>query len=167
MRHSGLSHAILRPSFVFGPDGGALPRFLRIARLAPVTPVIGHGKQRIQPVWVDDVARAVKLALGRDDDQLAELGGPDVVDWNELWKRLKDVLGTHRPALHLPSWLLRAPATVLERLPNPPLTRDQLRMLQLGDNVVSDGGTAMRNLGLGQLLGLDEQLARAVAAMDR
>ena len=165
VRQSGLSHAILRPSFVFGTDGGALPRFLRIARLAPVTPVIGKGTQRIQPIWVDDLARAVKLSLGREGDLVVELGGPDAVDWNVLWQRLKAALGTRRASFHVPTWLIRPPAAVFERLPNPAITRDQLRMLQLGDNVVSDGGLAMRELGLGELLPLDEQLARAVTAV--
>lgn len=164
VRRCGLGHAILRPSFVFGPDGGVLPRFLRLARLAPVTPVIGRGTQRLQPIWVEDVARAAALALARDDDVLVELGGPDVVDWNELWRRLQEVLDTRRPAVHLPAWLLRGPAAVLERLPGPLLTRDQLRMLELGDNVVSDGGAGMRELGLREPLPLAEQLARAAAA---
>jgi len=162
---SGLSHAILRPSFVFGSDGGALPRFMRIARLAPVTPVIGSGAQRLQPIWVDDVARAVTRSLDRDDDLLAELGGPDVVDWNVFWARLKSALGTHRPSLRLPTWLLSGPALLLEQLPHPPLTRDQLRMLQLGDNVVTDGGASLRALGLADVLPLEEQLARAAAAL--
>jgi NADH dehydrogenase len=164
VRSCGIGHAILRPSFVFGPDGGSLPGFLSIARLAPVTPVIGKGTQRIQPIWIENATRAVGLALAREDDLLVELGGPDVVDWNTLWARLKEALGTRRPAMHVPPWLLRAPAAVLERLPSPPLTRDQLRMLQLGDNVVSDRGAGMRDLGLDDLLPLDEQIARAVAA---
>ena len=46
---------IFRPSFVFAKDGGILPTFRRLARLSPVTPIIGSGKQRIQPIWVDDV----------------------------------------------------------------------------------------------------------------
>ncbi len=153
----------MRPSFVFGGDGGALPEFARIARLAPVTPVIGSGTQRLQPIWVDDLARAVTLAVRSRDDLLVELGGPDVVDWNEFWARLKAALGTRRPALHLPFWLMRPPARVLELLPNPPVTRDQLSMLQLGDNVVSDAGASMNALGLRDLLPLDEQLQRAVA----
>lgn len=172
---SGLPHAILRPSFVFGTDGGALPRFLRIARLAPVTPIVGPGTQRLQPIWVEDLARAVRLALVHDGgfgqkppaggpELLFELGGPDVVDWNELWARLKQALGARRPSAHLPPWLLRPQAFLLERLPNPPLTRDQLTMLALGDNVVTDGGWSMERLGLRDLVPLDEQLARAVTA---
>jgi uncharacterized protein YbjT (DUF2867 family) len=162
VRASGLSHAILRPSFVFAGDGGALAQFTRIARLAPVTPVIGSGAQRLQPIWADDLARAVTLAVRSDNDLLVELGGPDVVDWNEFWSQLKAALGTRRPALHLPFWLMRPPALLLERLPNPPVTRDQLRMLQLGDNVVSDGGASMEALGLRDLLPLAEQLRHAV-----
>ena len=168
---SGLAHAVLRPSFVFGTDGGALPQFVRIARLAPVTPVIGPGTQRLQPIWVDDLARAVRLALagtvGSDPGappMLCELGGPDIVDWNGFWRRLKTALGTRRPALHLPFWLMRAPALVLERLPSPPVTRDQLTMLSLGDNVVGDGGASMSRLGLRDPVPLDEQLRRVVAA---
>ena len=160
---SGIPHTILRPSFVFGSDGGALPRFLRIARLSPVTPVIGSGAQRLQPIWVDDLARAVRLALTADQE-LVELGGPDVVDWNELWRRIKGALGTDRPALHLPLWLMRPQAFLLERLPNPPLTRDQLTMLTLGDNVVGDDGLGQAALGSVDLLTLEQQLSRAAAS---
>jgi NADH dehydrogenase len=162
MAESGIPHTILRPSFVFGHDGGALQRFLRIARLSPVTPVVGAGTQRLQPIWVDDLARAVRLALDTDQE-LVELGGPDVVDWNELWRRIKHALGTHRPAIHLPLWLMRPQAFLLERLPNPPLTRDQLTMLTLDDNVVGDGGAGQARLGLREAVTLDQQLSRAVA----
>ncbi len=156
---SGIPSAILRPSFVFGPDGGVLPRFLRIARLAPVTPVIGTGRQRLQPIWVDDLARAVAATLGEQGPGgVIELGGPDIVDWNELWRLLKNAQGTRRPALHLPTWLLRPQALLLERLPGAPLTRDQLTMLSLGDNVVSDRGSSQARLGLGALVPLVEQV---------
>ena len=57
VRESGLEHVIFRPSFVFGRDGGILPTFRTLAKVAPVTPIVGSGKQRIQPIWVDDVAK--------------------------------------------------------------------------------------------------------------
>ncbi len=161
---SGVEHVVLRPSFVFGADGGALPRFLRIARLAPVTLVLGPGTQRVQPIWIDDVVRAVRLGLDADEAVgPVELGGPDAVTWNDLWGRLKTALGTRRPALNVPFWLARGPAAVLEKLPTAPLTRDQLRMLEGPDNIVTDGGASMRQLGLGERVPLDEQLRRAVS----
>ena len=66
--------------------------------------------------------------------------------------------------MHVPFWLARGPAALFERMPPALLTRDQLRMLEGPDNVVSDGGASMRRLGLGELVGLDEQLRRAAAA---
>jgi len=160
VRESGFEFVILRPSFVFG-DGGALATFLRLARRSPVTPIIGDGTSRIQPVWVDDVARAVAESLERPDaaGKTLELGGPEIVTWNDFWARLKKAAGIRRPSVHVPFSVMRIQATLLEKLPNPPLTRDQLRMLQAGDNVVT-GEDAAAVLGL-ELVPLDEQLRRA------
>ena len=160
---SGLEHVIFRPSFVFAKDGGILPTFRRLAKVAPVTPITGSGKQRIQPIWIDDVA--AYFAQGVDKPEAAngtfELGGPDAVSWNEFWARLKRALGQRRPSVHVPMALMRANALVTERLPgNIPLTRDLLTMLEHGDNVVSND-EAVRTFRL-PLVPLDEQLRRAV-----
>jgi uncharacterized protein YbjT (DUF2867 family) len=164
--HGSIGHAILRPSFVFGLGGGALPRFLRLARAMPVTLVLGPGTQRVQPIWLDDAVAAILLALDREgaDRPPVQLGGPDAVTWDELWRRITAALGTRRPHVHVPFWLARGPASLLERLPDAVLTRDQLRMLEGPDNVVGDGGASMQELGLAELVPLDEQLRRAVAA---
>lgn len=164
---SGVEHVVLRPSFVFGTDGGALPRFLRVARLFPLTPVIGPGTQRVQPIWIDDLVRAVRFALDAElQERPVELGGPETVTWSALWRRIKAALGTRRPALHIPFWLARGPAALFERMPPALLTRDQLRMLEGPDNVVTDGGASMRTLGLGDLVPLDEQLRRGITGSD-
>jgi uncharacterized protein YbjT (DUF2867 family) len=162
VQDSGLAHVILRPSFVFGPDGGALPRFARIARLAPVTPIVGPGTQRLQPIWADDLAAIVTRCARGAESGLLQLGGPDVVDWNELWARLKRALGTRRPSLHIPFWLMRPQAFVLERLPNPPVTRDQLTMLAAGDNIAEPNDASRFGPDL-DLVPLDDQLRRALA----
>jgi uncharacterized protein YbjT (DUF2867 family) len=162
VRGSGLEHVIFRPSFVFARDGGILPTFRRLARLSPVTPIIGSGRQRIQPIWIDDVAAyfAEGVELGDAANRTFELGGPDVVTWNEFWQRLKRALGLRRPSVHVPIALMRANALLTERLPgNIPLTRDLLTMLEHGDNVVSNDD-AVRTFQL-PLLPLDEQLRRA------
>jgi NADH dehydrogenase len=161
VRESGREHVIFRPSFVFGRDGGVLPTFVRLARYAPVTPIIGPGTQRLQPIWVEDLAayyaRAVSLpeAAGRT----FEVGGPDAVTWNEFWERLKRVLGVRRPSVHVPFRAMRVQAALTERLPGAPVTRDQLTMLALGDNVVGDE-SAVETFRL-SLVPLDEQLRRA------
>ena len=81
--------------------------------------------------------------------------------WNEFWDRLKQALGIRRPSVHLPFGLMRAQATVLELLPKPPVTRDQLKMLAAGDSVVTTDD-AERTFGL-TLVPLDEQLRRSVS----
>ena len=162
VKASAIPHVIFRPSFIFAKDGGILPTFAKLARLMPVTPIVGSGTQRIQPIWADDVgayfAKAAELddALGRT----FELGGPEALSWNEFWERLKRARGTRRPSLHVPMGLARVNALVTERLPgNIPLTRDLLKMLEAGDNVVTD--TAAVEVFRLPLVPLDEQLRRA------
>jgi len=161
VKSSGMPYVIFRPSFIFAKDGGIIPTFAKLARLAPVTPIIGDGKQRIQPIWADDVgayfAKSVELdtAIGRT----FEIGGPDAVSWNEFWERLKKIRGIKRPSMHMPIGLMKVNALITERLPGDiPLTRDLLKMLQTGDNVVADQ-SATEVFGL-PLVPLDEQLRR-------
>jgi uncharacterized protein YbjT (DUF2867 family) len=162
VQHSGVPYVIFRPSFVFGRDGGILPTFRKLAKLTPVTPIVGSGEQRIQPIWADDVGayfeRAVDLEAATN--RTFELGGPDVVTWNEFWQRLKRTLGMRRPTVHVPVGLMKINALLTERLPgNIPLTRDLLKMLEHGDNVVTND-EAVQTFQL-PLVPLDEQLRRA------
>jgi len=161
VRESGLEHVIFRPSFIFGKDGGVLPTFVRLARYAPVTPIVGPGTQRLQPIWVDDVAEyyARALDLPQATGRTFEIGGPDAPTWNEFWERLKRTLGVRRPSVHVPFSVLRVQAALTEWLPGSPVTRDQLTMLELGDNVVTDP-SAVETFQL-PLVPLDEQLRRA------
>jgi uncharacterized protein YbjT (DUF2867 family) len=163
VRESGLEHVIFRPSFVFGPGGAALQQFTRIAKLAPVTPIVGSGTQRLQPIWIEDVGAyfAAGLAQSEATNRTFEIGGPDVITWNEFWERLKRTLGIRRPSIHLPFGLMRAQAAVLEKLPKPPVTRDQLKMLAAGDSVVTNTD-AVDTFNL-PLVPLDEQLRRSTA----
>jgi uncharacterized protein YbjT (DUF2867 family) len=161
VKESGLEHVIFRPSFVFGRDGGVLPTFVRLARLAPVTPIVGPGTQKLQPVWVEDLAEYYAHAVSEPAaaGRTFEIGGPDAVSWNEFWARLKRTLGVRRPSVHVPFGAMRLQATLTERLPGAPVTRDQLAMLELGDNVVTDT-SAVETFQL-PLVPLDEQLRRA------
>jgi uncharacterized protein YbjT (DUF2867 family) len=158
---AGTPYVIFRPSFVFGPDGGVLPTFARLARYSPVMPVPGRGTQRIQPIWADDVAAYFVRALDLDaaTNRRFDLGGPDQVTWDELYARLRRTYGRKGVTLHVPLGLMRMQAALLEHLPKPPLTRDMLRMLEAGDNVVGDSA-AVETFGI-PLLPLDDQLRNA------
>ncbi|MGD9511340.1 MAG: complex I NDUFA9 subunit family protein [Geminicoccaceae bacterium] len=141
---------ILRPSIVFGPEDNFFNRFACMSQFLPMLPLIGGGRTRFQPVYVGDVADAVMAGLSREDvaGRTFELGGPAVYTFRELMAYLLEVTGRRRMLVSLPFGLAALQATVLELLPVPPLTRDQVEMLKR-DNVVSPGTPGLAELGIG------------------
>jgi uncharacterized protein YbjT (DUF2867 family) len=165
VQSSGLEYTIFRPSFAFGADGGSLPIYIRQVRWSPVITVIGDGTRRLQPIWVDDVAAffVKSFAISEAVNRTFELAGPDVVTWDELYERLRRVLGKRRAKVHMPYGLVRAGAFVVEKIPvDFPLSRDAVTMLEFDDNV-TDIRPAVETFGI-EPISLDEQLRRAVAA---
>ncbi|MGC6517791.1 MAG: complex I NDUFA9 subunit family protein [Candidatus Puniceispirillaceae bacterium] len=140
---------ILRPSIIFGPGDGFFNRFGQMAMIAPALPVIGGGKNLMQPVFVGDVADAVIAALANKDtnDQIFELGGPKTYSFRELMAMTCEAIGRQRPLISVPFAFMHLPASILQLLPNPPVTRDQLYLLEQ-DNVVSKRAKKFSDLGM-------------------
>jgi NADH dehydrogenase len=159
---AGIEHVVFRPSFVFGKDGGILPMFLRQVKYSPLTPIVGGGEVRLQPIWVDDVAEFFAQAVDSPGaaGRTFEIGGPDAVTWNELYARIRKTLDVRRGTVHVPVGLVRAAAFFVERLPRAPITRDQLTMLTEGGDNVCDNGPALETFDV-DLVRLDEQIRRA------
>ena len=127
VRESGLTHTILRPSWVYGPEDKALNRFLGMSRFLPFVPLIGAaGKQRMQPVFVDDVGRAVAESLDNPAaaNQLFELGGPEVMSMSDVVRTALQVTGRRRLLLSSPKPIMKLVATLLQFAPGRPLTPD-------------------------------------------
>lgn len=141
--------SIIRPSIVFGPEDGFFNRFAVMARLSPVLPLIGGGGTRFQPVYVGDVADAVVKCV--EDPacrgETYELGGPAVYTFKELMELMLHEIRRRRLLVPLPFALARMQAALLELLPVPPLTRDQVALLRR-DNVVSEGARTLADLGI-------------------
>ena len=140
---------ILRPSVVFGPEDDFFNRFAEMARFSPALPLIGGGQTRFQPVYVGDVAQAAVKALTDPAcrGKTYELGGPRSYSFKELLQLLLKTTGRRRALVNLPFGLARLQATFLERLPVPPLTRDQVALLR-HDNVVGEGALTLADLGI-------------------
>ncbi|MGH6914929.1 MAG: complex I NDUFA9 subunit family protein [Geminicoccales bacterium] len=146
----GFPHAtILRPSIVIGPEDGFFNRFAAMARLLPALPLIGGGRTRFQPVYVGDVADAAVAALTREDvlGRTYELGGPRVYSFAELMRYMLEQIHRRRLLIPLSFELARLQARVLELLPEPPLTRDQVELLKR-DNVVAEDAAGLAELGV-------------------
>jgi uncharacterized protein YbjT (DUF2867 family) len=161
VKESGLEHTIFRPSFIFGRDGGLLPRLIRLNRFSPVVPVAGTKK--FQPIWVEDVAAyfAAGLWSPAAAGQTFELGGPDVVTFADVHDRIRKTLGKRRLAFQLPTGLLKAGASVGRVVPSLRGAPGAVAMLEFEDNV-TDIATAVETLGI-EPISLDDQLRRAIA----
>jgi uncharacterized protein YbjT (DUF2867 family) len=137
VRKSGLAWTIFRPSFIYGPRDKGINTLAQVVRRLPFVPVLGGGNTKIQPISVENVAKAFVAAIRNDGSigKTYDLCGPEVFTWNELYDKLQAILGTRKRKLHLPLPMARVQAAFFEKvLPNPPFTRDQLLMLQ-EDNV--------------------------------
>ncbi|WP_206931274.1 complex I NDUFA9 subunit family protein [Roseococcus thiosulfatophilus] len=142
------SATILRPSIVFGAEDAFFNRFGQMAMISPIMPVIS-GETRFQPVHVGDVADAVMAALARPEaaGRTYELGGPRAWTFRELLAFIVKETHRKRRLVNIPLGVARLQARFAELLPNPPLTRDQLILLQK-DNVVAPGALTLRDLGI-------------------
>ena len=127
VKEGGMTYTILRPSWIYGPEDNALNRFVRMARFLPCVPQIGNiGKQRMQPVFVEDVARAVADCLDNPaaDNRLFEIGGPEVLSMKEVVAIALEVADRRRFILAAPAGLMKLFAIVLQFMPGRPLTPD-------------------------------------------
>jgi NADH dehydrogenase len=140
---------IVRPSIVFGPEDGFFNLFAGLARFTPVLPLIGGGHTRFQPVYVGDVAEAVRAALVSADaaGRTYELGGPRVYSFRALLELMLSVIERRRLLVPVPFCLATAEAFFLEKIPMPLLTRDQVNQLKT-DNVVTPGAAGLADLGI-------------------
>ncbi len=146
---------IVRPSIIFGPEDEFFNRFASMAASAPLLPLVGGGRTRFQPVFVGDVAEAIKNACegAGTPGTIYELGGPETATFRQLLEQIRQWTDRHPGFMPLPFWMAKLIALVTWPLPNAlrPMTVDQVRLLQ-HDNVVSEAaieeGRTLAALGI-------------------
>lgn len=134
---SELAWTALRPSVLFGPEDEFANTFARLVPLTPIIfPIVGTEQSRFQPVWVEDVATTVLGSLADDSTvgQEFELGGPEVLTLEEIERRTLQALGARRIMIPFPLPLLRVIVALMEiAIPNPPVTKSLLELLQVSN----------------------------------
>ncbi len=163
VRESGIPYVILRPSWIFGPEDVALNRFLGMSRFLPFVPMIGDGnRQRLQPVFVDDVGRAVAEAVDNPaaENQVLAIGGPAVLTMNEIVRTALRVAGRRRLLLSAPKGVMKLAATFLQFMPGPPLTPDAIEFIT--QDALADPAEVQSKLGI-TVTPLPEALATYLA----
>ena len=133
------SAVILRPSVLFGPEDDFFNKFAAIARFSPFLPLVGGGHTRFQPVFAGDVASAIVGAIEdrAREGQVYELGGPQVRSFKELMQFMLTTIQRRRLLVPIPFAIAKFQAGVLQLLPKPLLTPDQVELLR-GDTIVSE-----------------------------
>lgn len=128
---AGIAVSILRPSVIFGRDDSFLNLFAGLVRPLPVVPLAG-ADVLFQPVWVEDVARAVACCLGeaRTAGKSYDLCGPGTYTLAQIVRYVAALQGLNRLVVPLPGWAAYAQAFVLEHLPGPVMTRDNLASMK-------------------------------------
>lgn len=137
VRSSALPWTIFRPSIIYGPGDGFVSMLARMMQRYPFVPIIGDGRQRVQPIPVEQVAEGFGRALLTPEavKQTYEVGGPEAVTITELVDRIGEALGRAQVAkIRVPLAMARPVARLLHPLHSFPLTSDQILMLQQ-DNV--------------------------------
>ena len=142
---SGLDVTVLRPSVIFGDPEGKMEFATQLfdEMIRPPIPAVGffmgrnpeQGAVVMSPVHIEDVASAF-LAVLADDGTIGQtfsLGGPEVLSWTEMIRRIAEATGKRKWILPMPTWIMRVGATFFDWLPFFPVTRGQLTMLEEGN----------------------------------
>jgi uncharacterized protein YbjT (DUF2867 family) len=155
IRESGITYTIFRPSLVYGPEDKVVNGFVKALRMTPVFPVPGTGRQKVQPVLVDDLAACVALALsGKGANGAYDVGGPELMTFDEMMRTIMEAAGLRRPIVHVPEGLMRTVGALGEMLPTPVLSRDAVTFVT-ADNacdiepLVRDFGIQLRPMRSG------------------
>ena len=140
---------ILRPSVLFGPDDAFFNTLAALVRLSPIVPVFGGGKAKVQPVYVGDVAEAAVrvLDVAEAAGKTFELGGPRIYTYAELMALVVEMTGRRRLLVPIPFVIAELQAAILSLLPDPPLTRDQVKLMKY-DNTASPEAPGLKDLGI-------------------
>jgi NADH dehydrogenase len=138
---SGLEYTIFRPSVIFGGKDKFTNMFARVMRISPVVMLPGYGTNMFQPVFVEDHVRAMSSSIDMEEtkSKVYEIAGARAYTFDEIVDKIALVLGRSRPLkIHIPMPVMKLGAALAEAmLSRPPITRDQLLMLQ-EDNVTSE-----------------------------
>jgi uncharacterized protein YbjT (DUF2867 family) len=140
---------IVRPAVMFASDDAFLTTILRLLRSLPAYPIFGDGKRKLQPVYVDDVAAAIAQILRQTQKPypIYELAGPRIYSYEELLRTISRIAGLRPVLMRMPFAFWNALAGAAEMLPQPPLTRNQVELMEI-DTTASETLSGFRALGI-------------------
>jgi NADH dehydrogenase len=142
LQGSGLSHAIVRPTVLFGKEDILINNIAHLLRRLPIFGVPGRGRYPVQPVFVDDLAALMADLGSRSDDVVVDAVGPETYPYVDLVRLVRDAIGVTTPVAPAPGWLVVLAGRILGRsVGDVVITPDEVRGLSAGLLVSSDPPT--------------------------
>jgi NADH dehydrogenase len=140
---------IIRPSIVFGPEDGFFNVQAKLLKSSPITPLFGGGKNKFQPIYVNDLVDGIITILKQEKykGQLFEFGGPDIMTMEEVYRFLMRELKIKRLLIPAPVFVASLMAQFIQLLPNPIITTDLVKALEI-DNIVNKDENDIRLLNI-------------------
>jgi uncharacterized protein YbjT (DUF2867 family) len=139
---------VVRPAVMFGAGDALVAPLAGMLRRFRVFALFGHGRTRLQPVYADDVAAAIaRLVVEPHPAPLYELGGPQLLTYRELLQAIAAAAQRRVLFVPLPFALWSVIGALGEMFASPPLTRNQVELMQ-HDNVASPDLPGFTALGL-------------------
>ena len=140
---------LIRPAVMFGPDDAFLNAMLKLFKRLPFFPMFGKGQMRLQPVYVEDVGQAIAKILQREQTgpDMFECGGPRIYSYEELLRTVASAAGIKVILFPVPFAAWGALALISEMLPSPPITRNQVELMQI-DSTPRPGISGLEELGI-------------------
>ncbi len=135
--HSGLPYTIFRPSLIIGPWDGFTKKIMDMLKLSPVIPIPGEGAARFQPIYIKDWLQCIERVIEAPGNYEGsfDIGGPEQLSYAQIVEKISKALGYRKPTFNIPMGFMKLTTSILERfLPSPPVTADQLRLLEQ-DNI--------------------------------
>ena len=143
-----------------------LTAILRLLRILPAYPIFGDGRTRLQPAYADDIAAAITQIVRQSKKPypIYELAGPRVYSYEELVRTIARIAGLRPVLMRTPFAFWGALAGLAEILPHPPLTRNQVELMQI-DTTASENFPGFRELGISPR-SLEEELKAMLKQSD-
>lgn len=131
---------LVRPAVMFGPDDGFLTIILKLLNRLPIYPMFGNGQMPLQPVYVEDVGQAIAKTVQRAEMRsiMFECCGPRVYSYEDFLRTVASAAGIKPILIPVPFAAWHALALMAEALPSPPITRNQVELMQIDSTSSAD-----------------------------
>ena len=149
LKENFIEASIIRPSIVFGPDDGFFNVQSKLLKLSPIVPLFGGGKNKFQPVYVNDLVEGIIQIFEEDShkSKIFEFGGPDIMTMKEVYQFILKELKIKRLLIPAPIFVASMMAKFIQLLPNPIITSDLVKALEI-DNIVSGDFEDIKSLNI-------------------